>query len=232
MYYEPLNLPCIPKSWNLADDLGQIEYIFSDKTGTLTRNLMEFKLCSIDGQVYGGPFLKESELNFHDDRLTNLSKAKKEDEPIFDFFRALALCHTVVVGKDQEHNLIYKSQSPDETALVEAAKIVKFTLTNRDLKTITIRVCGEDETYTILHVLEFDSTRKRQSIILKTKDEKIILLCKGADTAIYERLSPGQDQLSSKTAEHLQQFAADGKHYFQLNYRSKNSLCCNEDHSK
>lgn len=53
MYYEPLNCPAEPKSWNLSDDLGQIEYIFSDKTGTLTQNIMEFQRCSISGISYG-----------------------------------------------------------------------------------------------------------------------------------------------------------------------------------
>ncbi|KAJ3249171.1 hypothetical protein HK104_007681, partial [Borealophlyctis nickersoniae] len=56
MYYEPIDAPCLPRSWNLADDLGQIEYIFSDKTGTLTRNIMEFKKFSVCGVVYGEGF--------------------------------------------------------------------------------------------------------------------------------------------------------------------------------
>jgi phospholipid-translocating ATPase len=37
IWYEKLNQPTLARSWNLADDLGQIEYIFSDKTGTLTQ---------------------------------------------------------------------------------------------------------------------------------------------------------------------------------------------------
>ncbi|CAH2351573.1 phospholipid-transporting ATPase Dnf2p [[Candida] railenensis] len=53
MYYEKLDFPCVPKSWNISDDLGQIEYVFSDKTGTLTQNVMEFKKCSINGVSYG-----------------------------------------------------------------------------------------------------------------------------------------------------------------------------------
>lgn len=53
MYYAKLDFPCVPKSWNISDDLGQIEYVFSDKTGTLTQNVMEFKKCSINGVSYG-----------------------------------------------------------------------------------------------------------------------------------------------------------------------------------
>ena len=53
MYYEKLDYPCVPKSWNISDDLGQIEYIFSDKTGTLTQNVMEFKKCTVNGVSYG-----------------------------------------------------------------------------------------------------------------------------------------------------------------------------------
>ncbi|KAK4548116.1 hypothetical protein LTR36_009985 [Oleoguttula mirabilis] len=53
MYYEKIDYPCTPKSWNISDDLGQIEYIFSDKTGTLTQNVMEYKKCTINGLPYG-----------------------------------------------------------------------------------------------------------------------------------------------------------------------------------
>src|SRR6185369_8156257 len=53
MYYEKLDYPCVPKTWNISDDLGQIEYIFSDKTGTLTQNVMEFRKCTINGVAYG-----------------------------------------------------------------------------------------------------------------------------------------------------------------------------------
>lgn len=48
------NQPTLARSWNLSDDLGQIQYVFSDKTGTLTQNLMVFRQCSVAGKVYRG----------------------------------------------------------------------------------------------------------------------------------------------------------------------------------
>lgn len=53
MYYEPTDQRCIARNWNISDDLGQVSYIFSDKTGTLTRNVMDFRMCSINGTIYG-----------------------------------------------------------------------------------------------------------------------------------------------------------------------------------
>ena len=64
MYYDKLDYPCTPKSWNISDDLGQIEYIFSDKTGTLTQNVMEFKKCTINGVPYGEAYT-EAEAGLH-----------------------------------------------------------------------------------------------------------------------------------------------------------------------
>ena len=53
LFDETKDMPAKVQSSNLNEELGQIEYIFSDKTGTLTQNIMEFKKMSIGGYSYG-----------------------------------------------------------------------------------------------------------------------------------------------------------------------------------
>ena len=52
MYHEESNTPAMARTSNLNEELGMVKYVFSDKTGTLTRNVMEFKKCSIARIVY------------------------------------------------------------------------------------------------------------------------------------------------------------------------------------
>ncbi|KAJ3065340.1 hypothetical protein HDU98_011284 [Podochytrium sp. JEL0797] len=314
MYYEPLDQPCIPKSWNLSDDLGQIDYIFSDKTGTLTRNIMQFKKCSINGIVYGigehedpvAPISKiatalksslsltsiakrkasgkgtlkgnsplamdsasgnspsKSHVNFltgtrggkkrgsvsnkigpvnesdefkdvHGGTGGSASGAEKQEDddlkfvdpqltkelgnmnhpqyaPLRDFFTSLAVCHSVLISKDENHvdGFKYNAQSPDEAALVQAARDVGFVFKNRTITGLTVDVLGEDEQSELLNVIEFNSTRKRMSVIVRRPAGEIVLYCKGADSVIYERLAKDQEAMKDITSEHLEEFAEDG----------------------
>ena len=53
MYYSKSDTPALARTSNLNEELGQVKYIFSDKTGTLTQNQMVFKKCSVAGVHYG-----------------------------------------------------------------------------------------------------------------------------------------------------------------------------------
>ena len=53
MYHKASNTHAKARTTTLNEELGQIQYIFSDKTGTLTQNIMTFNKCSIYGRAYG-----------------------------------------------------------------------------------------------------------------------------------------------------------------------------------
>ncbi|KHG08329.1 Phospholipid-transporting ATPase 3 -like protein [Gossypium arboreum] len=77
----------------------------------------------------------------------------------------------------------------------------------------------QDVSYEILNVLEFNSTRKRQSVVCRYPDGRLVLYCKGADTVIYERLVGGSDDLKKVTREHLENFGSAGLRTLCLAYK-------------
>ncbi|GFV88598.1 phospholipid-transporting ATPase IA [Trichonephila clavipes] len=206
MYDKGSDTPAMARTSNLNEELGQVKYIFSDKTGTLTENIMVFKQCSIAGIKYGSP---EAEF----DGITLLSNYQNNHSTaayIKEFLTLMAVCHTVVPEKDTDSgDLLYQAASPDEGALVKGAKQLGFVFTTRTPDSVIVKALGKEETYAILNVLEFTSDRKRMSVIVRGPDGKIKLYCKGADTVIYERLSDRQHH-KEITLEHLKEFASNG----------------------
>lgn len=103
-------------------------------------------------------------------------------------------------------DIIYEAESPDEAALVRMASSYGFKLISRSPNTVTILIPGEGlVTFEVLHVLAFDSTRKRMSVVVRRPpDGEILMYCKGADTVVMERLSrdhrKAEDQTDSSGA--------------------------------
>ena len=122
--------------------------------------------------------------------------------------RCISICHDVIPSTDQKTGkMVYESQSPDETALVMAANSNNSMLLNRNKSSIEIQLLGKHEKYDIVRVLNFNSTRKRMSVIIKS-GERYVLYCKGADNVINERLAkdttlndPGIMEMSFKKLE-------------------------------
>uniref|UniRef100_A0A665W8D1 Phospholipid-transporting ATPase n=1 Tax=Echeneis naucrates TaxID=173247 RepID=A0A665W8D1_ECHNA len=188
MYFAEKDTPAKARTTTLNEQLGQIEYIFSDKTGTLTQNIMQFKKCTIAGRNFGTFSISIVKFQFMDHSLVANIRSKKDKEAS-EFFKLLSLCHTVMV-EHKDGDLVYQAASPDEGALVTAARNFGYVFLSRTQDTITISEMEHETTYEMLALLDFNSDRKRMSIILKFPDGRIRLYCKGADTVIYERLSP------------------------------------------
>lgn len=306
---------------NLNEELGVVHYVFTDKTGTLTANRMEFKKCSIANRVYewadiassGTTTMRELqkalEAGPESSAVRNFSV--EELEAADDALRLLAVCHSVVAevvsvrpaGASDAESLVddgtnegrrgalrrrrrrmrarrsgsetqsertdtdfssratsalsslvgfgggthaaaassgilpdmdsgaesaglpslvgvegaeasgdisihYQASSPDEAALVQAAKSHGYTFMSRSNRDTVISVFGRTEHHELLEVIEFDSTRKRMSIISRGADGRVRIYTKGADAVIFARLAPGQS--ADITEQHLHDFAVEG----------------------
>ncbi|XP_043089144.1 phospholipid-transporting ATPase VB isoform X2 [Puntigrus tetrazona] len=118
--------------------------------------------------------------------------------------------------------LCYEAHSPDEAALVHAAKAYGFTLLERSPRHVTVKLPGEALLrFEVLDVLTFDPTRRRMSIIVRhPRTNQIVMYTKGADSAVMERLGSvfsdvtradsEAKQLAVKTQKDLDMYARNG----------------------
>uniref|UniRef100_A0A9J8B7E9 Phospholipid-transporting ATPase n=1 Tax=Cyprinus carpio carpio TaxID=630221 RepID=A0A9J8B7E9_CYPCA len=225
MYYAETDTPAMARTSNLNEELGQVKYLFSDKTGTLTCNIMHFKKCTIAGITYGHfpdldcdrsmedfshlPSTSQNSTEFDDPTLIqNIEKNHPTSPQICEFLTMMAVCHTVVPEREG-NQIIFQASSPDEGALVKGAKSLGFVFTARTPHSVIIEARGTEQTYELLNVLEFSSNRKRMSVIVRTPTGKLRLYCKGADNMIFERLNE-TSQYKDLTVAHLEQFATEG----------------------
>ena len=219
MYYDKADTPATCRTSSLVEELGMVEYVFSDKTGTLTCNQMEFKQCSIAGLQYADDIGEERKANGPDDNMgihsfarlrSNLAEGHESATAIGHFLSLLATCHTVIPEMDEKGHIKYQAASPDEGALVQGALELGYRFTARKPKSVLIEAGGGPELeYELLAVCEFNSTRKRMSAIYRCPDGVIRCYCKGADTVILERLNEQNPHVEA-TLRHLEEYASEG----------------------
>lgn len=225
------------RATNLNETLGEVEHILSDKTGTLTENIMRYIACSAGGKIY----------DITKKRRVMKNAVKDGVVSVKTLILAMALCHSVVPepkendsgsldapnvkksrfgrkGKEEkqqeseEYKLResdelddlpeYQGQSPDEVALVTSAREYGITLLKRTLDTLVIDHFGKQENYKALAELEFNSNRKRMSMIFECPDGKIRMFTKGADTIMLKLLEKDTDL--NTIQDHIDEFAKDG----------------------
>uniref|UniRef100_A0A8D2P7Q5 Phospholipid-transporting ATPase n=1 Tax=Zosterops lateralis melanops TaxID=1220523 RepID=A0A8D2P7Q5_ZOSLA len=282
------------RALNITEDLGQVQFIFSDKTGTLTENKMVFRRCTVSGIEYShddngelmekditpDPRLLEKVnecakhlevMRSHEQPLTHLSPELCD---VFDFFIALTICNTVVVtapnhksihrfglstlsttstdstllkleeklaysaqmnnngyssqqgrtavgGAPEEGELRYEAESPDEAALVYAARAYNCSLVGRLSDQVSVELPHLGTlSFEVLHTLGFDSIRKRMSVVVRHPlTDEINVYTKGADSVVMDLLLPcssddprgkHQKKIRSKTQNYLNLYAVDG----------------------
>lgn len=274
--YDPVsNTPMVANTMTILENLGQVNYVFSDKTGTLTENVMRFRKMSVAGTAWlhemdvkrdeaekrrkieeserlrkskkktkqpAKPADKPTDLDddftpetpgvesFGLDELrspgadTNqepgifsssksahgVSRSEPKTEALLEYIRShpnttfsrkarhfiicMALCNTCLPSNKEDGTIEYEAASPDEQALVEAARDLGYEMIDRPANSIKLKypdpVTGETviEDFEVLDVIEFTSKRKRMSIVIRMPDGRICVFCKGADSAMLPRL--------------------------------------------
>ncbi|KAM3140134.1 hypothetical protein pb186bvf_007687 [Paramecium bursaria] len=215
------DIPCAVQSSNLNEELGQINYIFSDKTGTLTKNYMTFKKICIDGKSYGSMDQSKQIMPLNVDFEDKQFELIKNSNKAHLVLQILSLCHSAIVQVENGETQ-YNVTSPDELALLNFAKFQQYEYLGIDKNNIiSVKINQKIEQFELLYNFEFDSTRKRNSVILKElKSQMIYIFSKGADSIMIKRSINLETQIMKENLYNLNQYSIQGLRCLVLAYRA------------
>ncbi|KAK5271454.1 putative aminophospholipid-translocase [Exophiala xenobiotica] len=215
----------VVRTSTIPEDLGRIEYLLSDKTGTLTQNEMLLKKIHVGTVAYSGDAMEEvaayidqafsSTDDTHSQGATTTKTRREIGVRVRDLILALALCHNVTPTTDEvngERVVSYQASSPDEIAIVEFTESVGLRLLHRDRENIVLQSVKSDRIVLraeIKDIFPFTSDSKRMGIIVQLSSEipgitnmagdEVWFFQKGADT-VMSNIVAANDWLDEETA--------------------------------
>ncbi|KAL5520334.1 hypothetical protein ACEPAG_9548 [Sanghuangporus baumii] len=209
----------IVRTSTLPEELGRIEYLLSDKTGTLTQNEMELKKLHMGTMSYGADSMDEVAhqlalafgLSAEQAALRQGSIAtgiqfatrgrRDMSSRVKDVVVSLALCHNVTPVTNDDGTVTYQASSPDEVAIVKWTETVGLTLIFRDRTRMTLQTPeGSHLEFEILDVFPFTSESKRMGIVVREMTSgEVTFLQKGADV-VMARIVQRNDWLEEECA--------------------------------
>ncbi|KAJ9059424.1 putative aminophospholipid-translocase, variant 3 [Entomophthora muscae] len=214
------NDPQIPgtlvRTSTIPEELGRIEYLLTDKTGTLTQNDMVMKKIHLGTMSYGIDTMDEVARLFSqsvseastsseaESRASHLPisagqtqgsqfKSRRDiKHRVYDMIEALGVCHNVTPVLEESGEVTYQASSPDEVAIVKFTASIGLSLATRESQELTLNTAtGQTIRYQILHTFPFNSVTKRMGIIVKDKKSgEHIFFLKGADSTMASLIVP------------------------------------------
>jgi len=201
----------VVRTSTIPEDLGRIEYLLSDKTGTLTQNEMDMRKIHVGTVSYandamdevsayvkqglhlspsaGNQALVTPSTSVSSAANVGATRTRREiGSRVRDVVLALALCHNVTptTEEDEDGRMVtsYQASSPDEIAIVRWTESVGLRLASRDRKSMLLESTETGRAAVkvrILDIFPFTSEGKRMGIIVQ----------------FYEKLQPGVPSLGS-----------------------------------
>lgn len=176
---------------------GSISYGSSNR---VEKSVLEkFQKCA-------GPLVANVNLDVSN-LLADLKPGSKNFDKVDAMMLNLALNHSVLIGSRG-----YCASSPDELALVNAAKYCGYEFINRENKdnSVTIKVQGQKQIWFLLQVIDFTSARKRMTSLFRSPLGEIFVFSKGADSILLPLCGKGQDKLKKQSSDYMDGYAKEG----------------------
>ncbi|EPX70673.1 P-type ATPase [Schizosaccharomyces octosporus yFS286] len=180
------NLPdVVVRSSNIPEELGRIEYLLTDKTGTLTQNEMELKKLQLGVVGFSNESMDVVQACVNEST-AHIPLSDDTKDLVRETVLALSLCHNVTPSETTDGSVSFQAASPDEVAIVRWTSSMGLVLTHRNRTSITINTSS----YEILQLFPFKSETKRMGIVVRSPEGQITFYLKGADSVMQQFISP------------------------------------------